>query len=122
VADEAVERYGIVVGEERDGVIEVSQVLEKPAPDVVDSRLAVAARYVLGPRIFEALADTPPDHTGEVQVADALNRVIADGGRVVALHLADGERRHDIGTVESYCAAFLEFALADPRLGPGLRG
>jgi UTP--glucose-1-phosphate uridylyltransferase len=122
VPDESVERYGIVVGEERDGVIDVAQVLEKPAAHEVQSRLAVAARYVLGPQVFDALQDTPPDHTGEVQVADALNRVIAQGGRVVALHLADGERRHDIGTVESYCAAFLEFALADPRLGPGLRG
>ena len=47
--------------------------------------------------------------------------MIAQGGRVVALPLAAGEFRHDIGTVQSYCAAFLEFALADPRVGPGLR-
>jgi UTP--glucose-1-phosphate uridylyltransferase len=121
VPDEMVHRYGIVVGD-GDDPIEVTRVVEKPAADEVDSRLAVAARYVLGPAVFEALRDTPPDPTGEVQLADALNRVIAGGGRVVALHLADGERRHDIGTVESYCAAFLDFARADPRLGPGLRG
>ncbi len=76
---------------------------------------------MLGPEVFAALRDTPPDAGGEVQLADALNRVIAAGGRVIALPLATGERRHDIGTVESYCAAFLEFALAEPRLGPGLR-
>ncbi|HWE33380.1 MAG TPA: UTP--glucose-1-phosphate uridylyltransferase [Solirubrobacteraceae bacterium] len=121
VADDAVERYGIVVGEERGGVIEVDHVLEKPSPDQVASRLAVAARYVLGPEVFAALHETAPDATGEVQVADALNRVIAAGGRVVALPLADGERRHDIGTVASYCAAFLEYALAEPRIGPALR-
>jgi UTP--glucose-1-phosphate uridylyltransferase len=121
VADEAVKRYGIVVGEERDGMIEVEHVLEKPSPDQVASRLAVAARYVLGPQVFAALRETQPDASGEVQVADALNRVIAAGGRVVALPLAEGERRHDIGTVESYCAAFLEYALAEPRIGPALR-
>ncbi|HEV3053178.1 MAG TPA: sugar phosphate nucleotidyltransferase, partial [Solirubrobacteraceae bacterium] len=115
------ERYGIVVGEERDGMIEVDHVLEKPSPDQVASRLAVAARYALGPEVFAALHETAPDATGEVQVADALNRVIRAGGRVVALPLAEGERRHDIGTVESYCAAFLEYALAEPRIGPALR-
>jgi UTP--glucose-1-phosphate uridylyltransferase len=122
VPDEMVRRYGIVIGEANsEGTVEVTQVLEKPSPEAVDSRLAVAARYVLGPQVFEALRETQPDDSGEVQVADALNRVIADGGRVVALSLADGERRHDIGTVESYCAAFLEYALDDPRIGPGLR-
>ncbi len=121
VADDAVRRYGIVVGQERDGIIEVERVLEKPSPDQVVSRRAVAARYVLGPEVFDALTATPPDDTGEVQLADALNRVIATGGRVVALPLAEDERRHDIGTVESYCAAFLEYALAEPRIGPALR-
>jgi UTP--glucose-1-phosphate uridylyltransferase len=122
VSDEDVERYGIVVGEpDGGGVIEVTDVIEKPAPDAVASRLAVAARYVLGPSVFAALRETAPDATGEVQLADALGRVIADGGRVVALRLADGERRHDIGTVESYCSAFLQYALTDSRFGPGLR-
>lgn len=111
VPDEMVSRYGIVEGDPD----RVTRVLEKPSANQVDSRRAVAARYVLGPSVFEALAHTPPDHTGEVQVADALNRVIADGGRVVALPLAENERRHDIGTVESYCAAFLEYARSDPR-------
>jgi hypothetical protein len=40
---------------------------------------------------------------------------------VVAVPLATGERRHDIGTVESYCSVFLEHALEHPRFGPALR-
>ncbi len=121
VAEEELSRYGIVIGEERDGVIDVGDVIEKPAAGTVASRLAVAARYVLGPSVFAALRETPPDASGEIQVADALRRVISGGGRVVALRLGDGERRHDIGTVESYCAAFLQYALTHPRLGPQLR-
>jgi hypothetical protein len=47
--------------------------------------------------------------------------VLVQGGRIIAVPLAPGERRHDVGTVESYCAAFLEHALRDPRVGPALR-
>ena len=122
VGDDAVSNYGIVCGSELDdGVIEVTDVIEKPDPSEVSSRLAVAARYVLGPAVFAALRDATPDAGGEVQLADGLRTVLRAGGRIVAVRLADGERRHDIGTVEGYCHAFLELALADPRVGPGLR-
>ncbi|HEY5318765.1 MAG TPA: hypothetical protein VIJ20_12325, partial [Solirubrobacteraceae bacterium] len=70
---------------------------------------------------FVALRDTPPDARGEVQLADGLRTVLREGGRIVAVPLRGGERRHDIGTVEGYCSAFLELALADPRVGPALR-
>jgi UTP--glucose-1-phosphate uridylyltransferase len=122
VSDAEVSSYGIVSGSElAEGVIEVTDVIEKPDPSAVNSRLAIAARYVLGPWVFEALRDTPPDAGGEVQLADALREVLHAGGRIVAVALRDGERRHDIGTIEGYCHAFLELALADPRVGPGLR-
>lgn len=119
VDDEAVSRYGIVTTDE--GSPEVRDVTEKPAADEVTSRLAIAARFVLGPAVIETLANTPPGPGGEVQLSDALSRVIADGGRVVAVPLAAGERRLDIGTVETYCRAFIELALTDPRFGPQLR-
>jgi UTP--glucose-1-phosphate uridylyltransferase len=117
VAPEEVSRYGIVIASGD----EVERVLEKPGPDETESRLAIAARYVLGPEVFAALRETRPDASGEVQVADALNQVIAKGGRVVVVPLAEGERRHDIGTPQSYCEVFLEHALRHPRYGPALR-
>ena len=85
------------------------------------SRLAIAGRYVLGPEVFAELHRTAPDRSGEVQLTDALRRALAAGGRIVAVPLARGERRHDIGTVQSYCEVFLEYALADPRFGAALR-
>jgi len=121
VPDAEVARYGIVVGEPVRDTIEVSRVVEKPAPADVASRWAIAARYVFGPSVFAALRETAPDPGGEVQVADALMRLIARGERVVAVPLAPGERRHDIGTVQSYCSAFLRHALNDARFGPALR-
>jgi UTP--glucose-1-phosphate uridylyltransferase len=120
-----VSRYGVVIPADNSAVsdraFDVADVIEKPSPREVESRLAVAARYVLGPPVFAALRQTAPDPSGEVQLADALKQVIADGGRVVAVPLADGERRHDIGTPEGYCEVFLEHALNHPRYGPALR-
>jgi UTP--glucose-1-phosphate uridylyltransferase len=124
VAPELVSRYGIVVpadGAPTDEGFELATVLEKPGPAESTSRYAVMARYVLGPTVFAELRQTEPDHSGEVQVADALRALLARGERVVAVPLAAGERRHDIGTVESYCSAFLHYALADPRFGGRLR-
>ena len=117
VEDKDVSRYGIVVA---DGV-EVSDLLEKPDPGSLESRTAVVGRYVLGPAVFKALGQTQPDASGEVQLTDALRRVIKNGGRVLAVPLTHGERRHDIGTVESYCTTFVHYALRDPRFGSKIR-
>jgi UTP--glucose-1-phosphate uridylyltransferase len=122
--DADLSRYGVVAvaataGD--DSELDVADVIEKPRPGEAPSRYAIAARYVLAPAVFAALRETAPDEHGEVQVADALRTVIASGGRVIAVPLAEDERRHDIGTVESYCATFIEFALRDPQLGPALR-
>jgi UTP--glucose-1-phosphate uridylyltransferase len=121
-----VSRYGIVVGTplEEPGpgrTLRATAMVEKPAPGSVDSRLAVAARYVLGPAVFAALEHVAPDAGGEVQLTDAIAAVIAAGGTVLAVPLADGERRHDIGSVEGYCRTFLRFALRHPVHGAALR-
>jgi UTP--glucose-1-phosphate uridylyltransferase len=121
---EHVERYGVVSttgGGDGDGGLAVSDIVEKPRPEEAPSRLAVAARYVLGPRVFAALREVTPDASGEVQLTAALRQVISDGHRVVAVPLANGERRHDIGTIEGYCATFIEHALRHPTLGARLR-
>ena len=52
---------------------------------------------------------------------DAIRAMIRHGGKVMGVRLSPGERRYDIGNFESYYAAFVEFALADPRYGPSLR-
>ncbi len=122
VDPDAVRRYGIVDGSSGDGApFEVERVVEKPDPAAVGSRTAIMGRYVIGPRLFAALRETDVDDSGEVQLATALQRLIDGGGRVVAVPLASGERRHDIGSLESYCATFIEYALRDPQFGQRLR-
>lgn len=66
---------------------------------------------------MRALRDTQAGAGGEVQLTDAPREVIVRGGRVLAVRLAAGRRRHDVGSLESYCGAFLEYALRDPRFG-----
>jgi UTP--glucose-1-phosphate uridylyltransferase len=122
VPAELVSRYGIVAaGAARGEAFEVEDVIEKPDPDRAPSRIAIMGRYVLGPAVFEALAQIPPGAAGEIQLSDALRQVIREGRRVVAVPLSGGERRHDVGTLEDYCAAFLEYALSDDRFGAELR-
>jgi UTP--glucose-1-phosphate uridylyltransferase len=121
VPDNEVHRYGIIEGSASANVIDVAGIVEKPDPANVSSRLAVAARYVLGRRVFEALEAIGPDPSGEIQLTAALSAVIADGGRVVAITLAPDEQRYDIGNAEGYSAAFVEHALRDPRFGAPLR-
>jgi len=115
-------RYGIVSTDDDGGggVALVSAIVEKPDPAAAPSTLAVAARYVMTPAIFAALRETPPAVNGEVELTHAIARLIAHGTPVVAVRLGDVER-HDVGTHESYAAAFLAFALTDPAHGQRMR-
>lgn len=122
VAREETGRYGIVSirGDVEDGVARVGAIVEKPDPRTAASTLAVAARYVMTAKIFDALRATPRAPNGELELTDAIARLIADGRTVVAVSLGDIVR-HDIGTHASYASAFLHFALADPDHGDRLR-
>jgi UTP--glucose-1-phosphate uridylyltransferase len=102
-------------------VFELADLIEKPAAAEAPSNLAVAARYVFSPSIFDFLAKTRPGKGNEIQLTDAIRMLLRDGGRVLGVRLPAGERRFDIGNFESYFAAFAEFALADPHCGRALR-
>ena len=122
VAPEDVIHYGIAqpragLGE----VFELADLVEKPAVSEAPSNLAVAARYVFSPAIFDCLAKTAPGKGNEIQLTDAIRHLIRDGGKVLGVRLPYPEQRFDIGNFESYFRAFVEFALADPQYGPALR-
>jgi UTP--glucose-1-phosphate uridylyltransferase len=122
VPREEVRHYGIAQPRQRVGdLIELADLVEKPNPADAPSTLAIAARYVLSPSIFEALDATPPGVGGEIQLTDAIRRLICDGGRAYGIVLGPDERRFDIGNFDAYFRAFVEFALADPKHGPSLR-
>jgi UTP--glucose-1-phosphate uridylyltransferase len=119
VAFERVSRYGIVGGEEiAPGLVRASRLVEKPKPEEAPSRLAITSRYVLSPRIFECLDATPPGKNGELQLTDALARLIelesVFGWRF-------GGRRFDIGDKLGFVKTNVEFALRDPGMAAELR-
>jgi UTP--glucose-1-phosphate uridylyltransferase len=121
VPPEDVVQYGIAQPRGQAGALfELQDIVEKPAVAAAPSNLAVAARYVFRPAIFDLLARTPPGQGGEIQLTDAIRLLIRQGGKVLGMRLGPGERRFDIGNFESYFRAFVEFALADPQHGPGL--
>jgi UTP--glucose-1-phosphate uridylyltransferase len=114
--------YGMVeVGETEGDAVRVRRLIEKPPPDQAPSNLAIAGRYVFSPLIFDMIRQVGPDARGEIQLTDAIERLCAEGKRVLAVKLAPGERRYDIGNFPSYFETFVEFALADPEFGPELR-
>jgi UTP--glucose-1-phosphate uridylyltransferase len=97
VPPERVSRFGIVAL--TDG--RVTGVVEKPAPADAPSDLAIAARYLLGPTVFDALRATAPDATGELGLSQALD-LLAREERLAAVLLPDGARRVDVGTLAAY--------------------
>ncbi|MEM7014279.1 MAG: UTP--glucose-1-phosphate uridylyltransferase GalU, partial [Verrucomicrobiota bacterium] len=79
VPHEKVERYGIVGGQEvEDGLFKLDKLVEKPERDEAPSNLAIAGRYVLTADIFDELENTTPGKNGEIQLTDAMVRVLAN--------------------------------------------
>lgn len=119
VAEDKVERYGIVGGVEIEpGIFRLNQLVEKPKRDVAPSRLAIAARYVLSPVIFECLRETQRDKSGEIQLTDGLQRLLA-GEQVHGVILS--ARRHDVGNPLDWLKTNLILASRDKALWSALQ-
>ncbi|MEV6051828.1 UTP--glucose-1-phosphate uridylyltransferase GalU [Streptomyces sp. NPDC052107] len=102
-----------------DGVVRVTGLVEKPAPQAAPSRYAVIGRYVLDPAVFDVLERTPPGRGGEIQLTDAL-QVLAAGGTVHGV-VFDG-LRYDTGDKADYLRTVVRLACARPDLGPEFTG
>lgn len=113
-------KYGIVrpkTGAEGASDFYIDDLVEKPRPGAAPSNLAIAARYIFSPLLFEAIRRTAPDRNGELQLTDSIRLLLQLGHKVQAVRLREGERRYDIGNFESYFKAFIDFAIADEKYG-----
>jgi UTP--glucose-1-phosphate uridylyltransferase len=91
-----VSRYGIVDPVHVEGrLVEVNTLVEKPAVDDAPSDLAVLGRYVLTPKIFDVLEQTPRGAGGEIQLTDAISSLSRE--QPVFGYRFEGTR-HDAGT------------------------
>lgn len=89
-------KYGIVAGKEiSPGLTQVTQMVEKPAPEKAPSTLAVAGRYVLTADVFEHLAKRQTGVGGEIQLTDAIEKLTSNG--LVFAYRYEGHR-YDCGS------------------------
>ena len=119
---EMVKKYGVAQPKGRAGAsFEIERLIEKPTPEEAPSHLAISARYVFNPVIFDAIRRTPAGRKGELEITDAMNTLIKMGHKVIGVKLRKDEVRYDVGGFESYYKAFLDFALEDPEYGYMIR-
>lgn len=120
VDPKAVSSYGVIHGVEVpdhnwDGrLFRIDNMVEKPAPGKAPSNLAIIGRYILTPAIFAELAATRRGAGGEIQLTDALRRLLAK--EPIYGYVFEG-KRYDAGDKLGFLEATVEIALKRPDLG-----
>lgn len=104
VPPEKVSRYGILKVEGG----RVVDMVEKPSLEEAPSDLAVAGRYLLDAAIFDFLRTQTPGKGGEIQLTDAIRRMIKEKGTVLLPYAYPG-KRHDIGNPDGYFETLTAF-------------
>ena len=112
-----VNKYGIVGGLHiEDRVYKVKELVEKPSIEESPSNIAILGRYIITPKIFEILENTAPGKGNEIQLTDALLKLIEHE----AMYAYDFEgRRYDVGDKLGFLEATVEYALRKEDLRDG---
>lgn len=119
VPEERVSSYGVIAPKARDGrLIEMSGMVEKPTREEAPSNLKITGRYILQPEIFRLLEDQGAGAGGEIQLTDAMARLM----EAQAFHAYEFEGQdYDCGSKEGYFEAVLAHALDHPEIGATAR-
>ncbi|MDU5261886.1 MAG: sugar phosphate nucleotidyltransferase, partial [Clostridium celatum] len=109
VAPQDVNKYGIVGGIHiEDRVYKVKDLVEKPSIEEAPSNVAILGRYIITPKVFEILENTAPGKGNEIQLTDALLKLIEHE----AMYAYNFEgRRYDVGDKLGFLEATVEYAL-----------
>ncbi len=109
------DKYGIVAAERMtDRVSRITQIVEKPKPDVAPSTLAVVGRYLLSARVFDKLERIGRGAGGEIQLTDGIAALLAE--EPVFAYAFEG-KRYDCGSKLGYLEATVEYGLKHKSLG-----
>ncbi len=124
VPADQVSRYGIIAGEcveslpgcdatgEDEGAVwKVTGLVEKPAPEDAPSHLFIVGRYLLSPRIMDLLATQGTGAGGEIQLTDAMERLLEEEEMYAVV--VDPDKGCDTGTPAAWAATNARMALAD---------
>lgn len=119
VPEERVSSYGVIASKARYGrLIEMSGMVEKPPREDAPSNLKITGRYILQPEIFKLLEDQGAGAGGEIQLTDAMARLM----EVQSFHAYEFEGQdYDCGSKEGYFEAVLAHALDHPEIGAAAR-
>jgi UTP--glucose-1-phosphate uridylyltransferase len=119
VKPELVHRYGVIDGHKLEGNVYVaSDWIEKPSAEEAPSNLAVASRYIFTPDIFDYLEQTPPGMNNEIQLTDAMRKMVQDQAMYGLIF--DG-KRYDIGNKMGFLKTNIIFGLKDEEIGEDLK-
>lgn len=120
VPDELVSSYGIasIEATEKEGVVRITGLVEKPELGHQPSNYAIIGRYILQPEIFGVLAETRPGRGGEIQLTDALAVLAKDTSLAGGVYgIVFSGRRYDTGDRLSYLQAVVQVAAHRKDLG-----
>ena len=109
-----IHRYGVIDGVKvQDGVFRINNLVEKPDAAHAPSDMAIIGRYILTPDIFDVLEKARPGRGGEIQLTDAIQKLLKS--RQVYGFLYKG-LRYDAGDKFGYLKATIDFALKNPEV------
>lgn len=115
VPEDRVSSYGVIAPKNRDGrLIEMSGMVEKPPVAEAPSNLAITGRYILQPEIFELLANQATGAGGEIQLTDAMARLMEM--QVFYAYEFEG-RPYDCGSKLGYLEAVVAHAVDHDEIG-----
>jgi UTP--glucose-1-phosphate uridylyltransferase len=119
VGSEEVSDFGICGGQTiADRVYELDSMVEKPSEEDAPSNLAIVGRYVLKPEIFEYLEATEPDDKGEIQLTDAMARMMKVDGFT---GYEFSGKRFDAGDKFGFLQANISYGLKRRDIAPRLK-
>jgi UTP--glucose-1-phosphate uridylyltransferase len=119
IAAEDSEKYGVVdLAGELNPYAKINGIVEKPTAKQAPSKFGVVGRYILNPQIFQLLENTAPGSGGEIQLTDAIAKLL-DIEEVYALKFAG--TRYDCGTKIGYLEATIKYALKHATVAQDLR-
>ena len=116
---EETSKYGVIAPGEEDGrLVEILDLVEKPAPEDAPSNLAIVGRYILQPQIMDYLALGSRGAGGEIQLTDSMVKLI-NGDAFHGMRIAG--RRFDCGTKLGFLEANIAYALERKDMAEELR-
>jgi UTP--glucose-1-phosphate uridylyltransferase len=122
VEGKAISAYGVLDAKPvpgfNDRLYEITDMVEKPKFEEAPSNLAIIGRYVLTPRIFEMIETITPGAGGELQLTDALKKLLQH--EKIYGFVFEG-KRHDAGDKLGFLKATVEYALQREDLGPAFK-